>query len=41
LRPPPEPRVQRISPFVLIVLNAFLAIVSLVAGLGILGDAMS
>jgi hypothetical protein len=33
--------VQWISPFVLIVLDAFLAIVSLVAGLGIFADAMS
>jgi putative membrane protein len=39
--PPSMPCVQRISPFVLIVLNLFLAIVSLVAGLGILTDAKS
>jgi putative membrane protein len=37
--PPPEPRVQRISPVLLVTLNGFLAIVSLAAGIGILADA--
>ena len=36
--PPPEPRVQQIPRIVLIVLNAFLAIVSIAAGIGILSD---
>jgi hypothetical protein len=38
---PKAPRVQWVSPFVVIVLNALLAIVSVLAGLGILADAMS
>jgi inner membrane protein YidH len=37
--PPPEPRVQQIPPLVLVGLNAFLAIVSIAAAIGILGDA--
>jgi putative membrane protein len=37
--PPPEPRVQQIPAFVLIVLNGFLALVSLAAGFGILAEA--
>lgn len=33
--PPPEPRVHQLPPAVLIVLNAFLALVSIAAGIGI------